>query len=342
MASSLPLVWQIAVFAAAAALVWIAGIYLATSTEDLSRRFGLGDALGGAILLALATNLPEIAITASAAAADNLEMAIGNILGGIAIQTVVLVAIDAFGTRGKAPLTSLARSPSMVIEATLVVAVLAMTIMATQLPSSLIAARVTPGVVGIALIWIAGLSLLRSTGHKGRSQGAGNAPAPEGLKPAHRRPLLVFAIAALATLGAGVALERSGDAVASSLGLDGALFGATILAAATALPELSTGLRSARDGKHALAVSDILGGNAFLPVLFLLATVISGQAVLPSALPSDIFLTALGMLLTCVYIAGLVLRPGRRFAGVGVDSLAVLCLYVGGMALLALHPDATG
>ena len=41
-------------------------------------------------------------------------------------------------------------------------------------------------------------------------------------------------------------------------------------------------------------MGDIFGGNAFLPVLFLVVTLISGKAVLPQANASDIYLTALG------------------------------------------------
>ena len=75
--------------------MWYAGIKLSDTTDVLATRLHLGEALGGLILLAIATNLPEIAITVSAALAGNLGIAIGNILGGIAIQTVVLVALDA-------------------------------------------------------------------------------------------------------------------------------------------------------------------------------------------------------------------------------------------------------
>jgi cation:H+ antiporter len=142
----------------------------------------------------------------------------------------------------------------------------------------------------------------------------------------------IFAVAALITLAAGVALERSGEAIAGHIGLSGVLFGSTILAAATSLPELSTGLTSVKNGDFQLAVSDIFGGNAFLPVLFLIATLLSGKAVLPQAHATDIYLTALGMLLTLVYLAGLLFRPQRRTARLGIDSIIVLALYALGIA----------
>jgi cation:H+ antiporter len=70
----------------------------------LERRFGFGEAIGGLLILAITTNLPEIAITTGAAVSGDLGIAIGNILGGIAIQTMVLVLLDA-SLRNGPPLT---------------------------------------------------------------------------------------------------------------------------------------------------------------------------------------------------------------------------------------------
>ncbi|MBO4208587.1 sodium:calcium antiporter [Micromonospora echinofusca] len=358
------------IFLAAAGVIWGAGVVLSDATDVLSRRLRLGQALSGAILLAVATNLPEIAITTSAALAHHVDVAVGNILGGIAIQTAVLALLDAVGVRPRRPLTRLAASPTLLIECALVVALLLVVVMAAQLPGSVIVARLTPGVVLIGLLWIAGLLLVRRArrGLPGPGGGAADAGQPDAgdgggggdgqpdagngngdagtpakrarlARMGTRRAALIFVVGAAATLAAGVLAAVSGQELFGRLGMSGVVFGATVLAAVTALPEVTTGLASTRLGDYRLAVSDILGGNAFLPVLFLLATVLSGEAVLPRAHPTDIYLTALGGLLTIVYLVGLVFRPQRQWLRMGPDSIAVLVLYTVGVAGLLLVPS---
>jgi cation:H+ antiporter len=350
----LPLAGVLALFAVAAAVVWVAGLHLSDSTDVLSTRLGLGEALGGLLLLAVATNLPEVAIVASAAMSGDLGIAVGNILGGIAIQTVVLVVLDVWGAGPRASLTYRAASLVLVLEGLLVIAVLVVAIMATRLPASLIVFRLAPGDVLIVLLWGVGVWLI-GTARRGLPWHDAHGTAPDGqtspmgmaeqMRAAAARDAgtstlragLVFGLAALATLAGGVVLEVSGEAIAERIGLSGVLFGATVLAAATALPEVSTGLASLRLGDYQLAVSDIFGGNAFLPLLFLLATVLTGRSVLALAQAADIYLAGLGILLTAVYLGGLIFRPQRQILRMGPDSLSVLLLYgIGTLGLLAI------
>ncbi|MFN2624299.1 MAG: sodium:calcium antiporter, partial [Chthoniobacterales bacterium] len=154
------LVLLLLIFVGAAAGVWIAGVYLSKTADVLSERLHLGAAVGGLILLALATNLPEIAITTSAALSHDLGIAIGNILGGIAIQTVVLVVLDIFGLGQSKPLSYVGSSLELVLEGGLVIAVLVVAVMGTQLPASATHFRLEPAAILIAALWIVGLWLL--------------------------------------------------------------------------------------------------------------------------------------------------------------------------------------
>ena len=327
------------VFIASACAIWFAGIQLSRATDEIDSRFGLGDALGGLILLAFATNLPEIAIVSAAAVQHNFDIATGNILGGIAIQTVVLVALDGIGVPRR-PLTNATTSLVQVIEGTLVIAVLAVAIGGFMLPKSVVVGRIDPSALLIVLIWAGGLYLVwRASKSLPWKASGGDAPdAGPRRRAKARKPrstgvtLGIFAGAGLVTLAAGVLVEESGSAIATQIHLSGAVFGGTVLAAATALPELSTGLAAVRVEDFELAVSDIFGGNAFLPVLFFPATLLAGQSVLGSAAKTDAFLAVLGILLTAVYIAGLVIRPKKQYLRLGPDSLLVLVLYVGGIA----------
>ena len=334
---SLPLL--AGMFVAGALAIWFAGIQLSNTTDVLSKRFKLGEALGGAIVLAIVTNLPEIAITVSAAIKNNISLAIGNILGGIALQTVVLVVLDVFGLGKKSSLTYKASSMPLIIEALFVVGVLALVVMGHQLPGSLIFLHITPAGLLIAICWVVGLWLVNTAGkglpwtaqqeQNDNRQGAKRKNADD-TKPTGKL-VAIFLIAALVTLIAGVALELSSDAIAKQIHVDGLIFGATVLALATSLPEISTGLAAVKLEANEMAMSDIFGGNGFLPVLFLVATAITGKAALPQAQKSDIYLTCLGILLTLVYIVGMIFRSKKQVLHMGLDSMIVLLVYLAGI-----------
>src|SRR3954469_5343504 len=154
--ATLPLVL---IFAGSAVIIWVAGIRLSSSTGALDTHFKLGSALGGLLLLAIATDLPELAITITAALKDNLGLAVGNLLGGIAIQTLVLAALDV-GAGPEAPLTYMTGSLLLVIEGAMVAVVTVMAMMTTQMPASTELLGVSPGTIGIVVIWLAGLKLV--------------------------------------------------------------------------------------------------------------------------------------------------------------------------------------
>jgi cation:H+ antiporter len=336
------------VFLLAAAIVWVAGVGLSNATDALDARLGLGSAFGGLVLLAIATNLPEIAITVTAAASGNLQLAVGNLVGGIAIQTLVLALLD-LRSDGR-PLTHRVGSLTIVLEASVVVGVLVAVVMAAQLPTDVEVAGVSPGSIAIAAIWIGGLVVINRSrkGIPWRIEAPGADPGrsatdrADGADPSPftRRSTAwvvgLFALAALATLGAGIAIEETGSDLADHIGLSGAVFGATVLAASTALPEISTGLASVGLGDHELAFADIFGGNAFLPVLFLLADLVSGSPALPTAQAGDVWMAGLGIVLTTIYIGGLIIRPDRKRGPLGTDSWIAVGAYVLGVVGLVV------
>jgi cation:H+ antiporter len=346
--NALPLPLLLVIFVAAGAAVWMAGSRLSMATDVLDTKLGLGDAFGGLVLLAIVTNLPEIAIVVSAALTQQVGIAVGNILGGIAMQTVVLVILDAVAVPGTKALSYLGASLLVLLEAGMVVAVLSITVMGSQLPSSLFFLRIDPAALLIVVVWVAGL-LLVYRARKGLPWHQQGQPPDGQIKPrghsrkaraqeavkrgmSTNRAAFIFVVGAVVTLAAGALLELSGEGIATQIHLSGVIFGSTVLAAATSLPEISTGLSAVRMGDYQLAFGDIFGGNAFLPVLFLLAGLLSGQAVVPQAQVTDIYLTGLGALLSVVYMFGILFRPKRTIARLGIDSAVVLLLYLLGMA----------
>jgi len=340
------------IFLGASGATWAAGVTLSKATDALDARLNLGDALGGLILLAVAGSLPELAITISAAAQGNLPLAAGNLIGGIAVQTMVLLLCD-IAVGPERPLTYLVGRLTPVLEGLLVIIVVAGVEMGSLLkPSTAIGGVVNPASLGIVVVWVVGLFVIQRAAKdpRWRVEMPGSQPGRRRRERAHpdqphpyagsstARVAVMFGVACLITLGAGVLLEVTGNDLANRLGVNGVIFGATVLATATALPEISSGLAAVRLGDNALAMGDIFGGNAFQVCLFLVADLVAGKPVLESAGNLNAWLGALGVSLTAIYGFGVISRPMHCRARLGPDSILALVLFGLGIAGLFFVP----
>jgi cation:H+ antiporter len=332
----------ILVFVGASGATWVAGVELSKSTDELDRRLGIGDAIGGMVLLAIAGSLPELAITISAAKSGHLDLAAGNLIGGIATATMVLVVCDLFAPR---PLTFLVGSLVPVLEGLLVVLTVSVVLMGALLPKSIvIAGRFSPASLAVVVIWIGGIWVLNRTrshpkwkvvmagAQPGRPHRRVRHPTADAARAKHSttRVVTLFGVSAAVTFLAGIALEISGNELANRAGINGVVFGATILALATALPEISSGIEAVRLGDHQLAMGDIFGGNAFQLCLFLLADLVAAKPVLPTIGHATAWLASLSLVLTVMYVGGVIVRPSRPNR-LGPESILALIFYVIGI-----------
>ena len=104
------------------------------------------------------------------------------------------------------------------------------------------------------------------------------------------------------------------------------------------MPEISSGLAAVRLGDNALAMGDIIGGNAFQVCLFLVADLVAAKPVLQSAGTLNAWLAALGLGLTAIYGFGVISRPDRCRFRLGPDSILALVLFSLGIAGLFFVP----
>ncbi len=333
-------------FTVSACGVWLCGTKLSGYVDLIADRTGVGKAFAGALLLGGATSLPELATTITASLSGAAELAGNNLLGGVVMQIAVLAAIDAFLVRGK-PLTFFSPKATLLMQGVFLVFITALAIAAISSGELVAYANVGLWPVLLAATYLLGLwAIFRYEGNARWEPSGQIAEPPESvrdLKDAHHaqyygvsttRVALLFVAAAIGVLISGVVVARSGEAIAEESGLSQSFVGAALVALATSLPEVSTTWSAVRFGAYSMAAANILGTNSLEAALFLPADIAyRGGLIMDAMEPSASFLGALGIMVTTVYVWGILERRDRTLLGMGQDSLTVLLLYFAGLGL---------
>ena len=81
-------------FIALSAVIVVAGTYLSKYADAIAAITGLGRTLGGLVLLASATSLPELAVDCKAATIGAADLAVGAVLGSSIFNLLIIGALD--------------------------------------------------------------------------------------------------------------------------------------------------------------------------------------------------------------------------------------------------------
>lgn len=339
--TSIPLTLNGLLFALAATGVWIAGTRLASYADEISDRKRMGQALMGLVFLAAATGLPEVVTTMTAAIAGEATLLLNNIFGGMSMQTAILTIADIFA--GGAAITSYPRKSTPILEGALLILLLGLLNGIILFGDRAPVWQVGLGSVFVALAYCLVIALLRRHDEKDVWL-AIEVPEEKDDAPVYPwrirletipMPALVmrFGAASALILVCGVVLVHTADALAQQTGLGRSFVGATLLAATTSLPEVSTTIMAVRLRAYTMAISNIFGSNLIMIILLLPADILYRPGpVLAEADAIAVFAIASGIIVTVIYVIGLIVRSSRTVQGVGIDSVLVMAVYLATVA----------
>ncbi|MEQ8230979.1 MAG: sodium:calcium antiporter [Gammaproteobacteria bacterium] len=326
-----------ALLGAAGLVILVAGTRLARVAQSLAISTGLGEAVIGGALLGASTSLSGTVTSISAAAAGETDLAVSNAIGGIAVQTFFLAIAD-LCHRG-ANLEHAAASPENMANTALLTLLLACVLLLPYTPAAWLVFGVHPGSVLLPAIWLAGLYAVAGIRARPmwvplRTRDTRLEPGPDapGAQRGRLRLAGAFAILAVIMMLAGWIVAAAGLETAARFDARQSVVGALLTAVLTSLPELVTTLAAVRHGALQLAVGGIIGGNTF-DVLFLsFSDAAYRDGSVYHVMPPDVsFWVVLTLAMTAVLSFGLVKRERHGPANIGVESLAVSVLYVGGL-----------
>ena len=163
--------------------------------------------------------------------------------------------------------------------------------------------------------------------------------------------LAPFTAGAAVIVVAGIFLTRFADAIADLTGWGRLLVGSILLAGATSVPELAVDTNAILLGQPNLAAGDLLGSclcNLLVLAVLDLSHFSRGRMLSPLA--SAHALSGLMSIVLCsVAVLAILTRPTLELpVGLGVGSLAILVVYLGGSRLvyfdqrMAARPDTPG
>lgn len=287
--------------------------YLVDGASGLAKRFNVSNLIIGLTVVAFGTSAPELVVNLIASInPGTTDIALTNIIGSNMINTFVILGAAAVVF----PIISQKSSRRFDIPLSLIAPVAVLLLSYNGLLS------LTDGLVlMLFFIWFMYSNISKAIKHPEDEQA-------ENYKPMKIWKASLMIVGGLGALIGGAQLVvPAATNIALNFGISQSIIGLTIVALGTSLPELATSVVAAFKKNSDIALGNVIGSNIF-NVFFILST-----SAIIRPLPSyegmeiDLIFTALGSVLTLLFIYSSKDRSIKRWGGIVFLFIYTLFLF---------------
>lgn len=248
---------------AATAVTWVGSAWLERAANDLAVHYRLPAVVQGTIVVAIGSSFPELSTTViSTAIHGEFELGMSAIVGSAIFNILVIPALSGIAGGRLAGSRQLVYKDALFYLTSVAVLLLAFSFALIYNPlagAELVGALDRPIAACPLLLYGVYIFLQQqeTEEHWQRERGS-SAPSASVLRS------WLLLLAGLVFIVAGVeGLLRSVIALGDALGTPTFLWGATVVAAATSLPDALISIRTARQGESEVSLGNVLGSNIF-------------------------------------------------------------------------------
>jgi cation:H+ antiporter len=313
-------------------VIWKGSQYFERAAEQLSKYYGLPVAVHGAVVVAVGSSFPEISsIVISTVVHGEFSLGVGAIVGSAIFNLLVIPALSALSSETLGATRNLVHKDAQFYIISVLVLFIVFALGATYVPGGTNSAAILTPSLTILPLATYGVYLFL------HQQDASDHVADRSLDI---RPIREWATLTMALLviAAGVeGIVRAALSFGAFFGTPSFLWGLTVIAAGTSLPDAFVSIRAAQNDDSVTSLTNVLGSNTFnLLVAIPIGILLAGSATINflAAIPTMGFLAFATLVFVVFTRTGLELTDLEAYGFLGLYVLFLVWMTLESVGII--------
>ncbi|MEA1932011.1 MAG: sodium:calcium antiporter [Euryarchaeota archaeon] len=272
----------------AVAVIWKGSTHFERAAARLSRYYGLPVAVHGAVVVAVGSSFPEISsVVISTLVHGEFALGVGAIVGSAIFNLLVIPAVSALVSEDLEATRSLIHKDAQFYIISVLVLFIVFALGATYVPGGTNSAAILTPELAVLPLATYGVYIFL------HQQDASDHVATRAVGVDARREWGTLAVALLVITVGVEGLIRAALTFGDVFGTSSFLWGLTVIAAGTSLPDAIVSVRAAQNDDSVTSLTNVLGSNTFnLLVAIPVGVLLAGEATINflAAIPTMGFL----------------------------------------------------